>query len=95
MHCCIYNELLYCGHSIMRNQRVYRDPKLGVWKKLSQMDGYTWPHGLDFFGSCEEMVYLDGFPVAYSSCSLSDLHTILCLLFVGRAYMSIIFGGSV
>jgi hypothetical protein len=74
---------------------VYRYPKLGVWKKLSQMDGYTWPQGLDFFGSYEEMVYLDGFPVAYSLCSLSDLHTLLFLLSVGRAYMSIIFGGSV
>lgn len=46
-------------------------------------------------GSCEEMVYLDGFPVAYSPCSLSDLHTLLFLLSVGKAYMSIIFGGSV
>jgi hypothetical protein len=33
----------------MRNQRVYIDLKLGVWKKLSQMDGYTWPYDLDFF----------------------------------------------
>jgi hypothetical protein len=33
----------------MRNQRVYIDPKLGVWKKLNQMDGYTCPYGLDFF----------------------------------------------
>jgi hypothetical protein len=35
------------------------------------------------------MVYLDGFPVAYSLCSLSDLHTLLFLLSVDRAYMSI------